>query len=408
MGHTELLGRDAECRDIDAMLEHVRHGGSRALVIRGEAGIGKSALVDYAVAQARGMRVLRARGYESESALPCAGLADLLMPVTEHLDQLPEPQRIALEATLALRSAETTSRFAVCAGTLSLLAAAAETQPLLVAVDDAQWLDPSSATAVRFAARRLRAEGIALLMAVRASPEDEAYETGITELRLTGLDFEPACALMRRHTERHLTDIQARQLFAVTSGNPLALIQMPRLFDDHPMQGATPLPAGTTLERAFHQRLDGLPEHTRTALTIVAADQSGELAPITLALNAVSLGLGALEAAEAAEIIHVDRSRVSFQHPLLRSTVYHRASSASRCAAHTALADAYRRLPNVRASDAHAWHLAAATLAPDAEVARVLQEAGQRARRRGAYVEAAQALERAAEQIGRASCRERV
>jgi DNA-binding CsgD family transcriptional regulator/tetratricopeptide (TPR) repeat protein len=379
------------------MLDDARAGGSRAVVIRGEAGIGKSALLDHAVELADDFVVLRTTGYESESEIPFAGLSDILRPITGRLASLPPPQRAALESTLALAPTEGTSHFAVCAATLGVLAAVAEDSPVLVAVDDAHWIDPSSAEALRFTARRLHGEGIAMLLAARPTTRDHVVHAGIPTLELRGLDDESAGRLVDRHAPPGVSDTVRRRLVEASRGNPLALTEIPTLVHDDGLPGRAPLPAGATLERVFTRRLRDVPAATRDALTIAAADQSGELTPITTALDRAGLGIVALEPAERGRIVTVGNGKVSFQHPLLRSTAYHGASLASRCAAHRALADAYELVAGDRAADARAWHLAAATLAPDDDVAHTLHEMGSRARLRGAYVEAARAFERAAE-----------
>jgi DNA-binding CsgD family transcriptional regulator len=397
MAHIDLVGRRDECGQIDALLDRVRRGGGEALILHGDAGMGKSTLLHYAIAAAPDMTTVRTTGYESESEIPFAGLADLLRPLTDHVGALPEPQRAALLGVLALGPSTPAGRFTVCVATLGLLSAAAEQQPLLVVVDDAHWLDPSSAEAIRFTARRLTAEGIAVLVATRPTAEHDRALAGIPELRVNGLDFAPARELMVRHSHTVLDEDQARRLFTMTAGNPLALTQTPALLAAATSSSPGPLPAGATLERAFEQRIGDLPDDVRQALVVVAADQSSALAPITMALDQLGPGVAALQPAELARIVRVESDGVTFEHPLLRSVIYHRAPVAVRCSAHRALADAYARLDTDRAADARAWHLAAATLAPDGDVAAELYEAAVRARRRGAHVEAARGFERAAE-----------
>jgi len=394
---THLLGRARERARIDGMLDRVRRGGSAALLIRGEAGIGKSALLEHAVTAADGFLVLRTRGYESESEIPFAGLSDILRPITARLDALPPPQRAALESTLALTPTTPTSHFAVCAATLGILAAVAEEQPTLVLVDDAHWLDPSSADALRFTARRLYGEGIAMLFAARPTGGDHRSDAGVPTMELEGLDYAAARALLDRRTDRAVSDTVARQLFDVSAGNPLALIEIPTLLADDDAVSMTPVPAGATMERVFHRRLEQLPVRARDALTVVAADQSGDLRSITVALDRLGLGVAALDTAERSAMVSMDDGRVAFAHPLLRSSAYHGAPLSTRCAAHRALADAYVGMAGDRAADARAWHLAVATLAPDDDVARALHDMAERARRRGAYIEAARAFERAAD-----------
>jgi DNA-binding CsgD family transcriptional regulator len=399
MAHSDLVGRRREIERIDDLLERARRGSGEALILHGEAGMGKSALLRYAESVAPSMRVLRTNGYESESEIPFAGLADLLRPLTGHIDGLPEPQRAALLGTLALGPSARTGRFTVCVATLGLLSAAAEIQPLLVIVDDAHWLDPSSAEAIRFTARRLRADGIALLVATRPTTEGERENAGIPYMEVSGLPFASAQALMLEHSARTPTDEQARRLYSVTGGNPLAVTEMAALLDDDAAAGSAlePLPAGAHLEQAFVRRVADLPEDTRQALTVAAADPSSALAPVAMALQHLGIGLAALQPAEVAGIVHVEGDEITFQHPLLRSVIYHRAPVGLRCDAHRALAHSYGQLPGDRAADTRAWHLASATLAPDHEVAVELQEAAIRARRRGAYVEAARGFERAAD-----------
>ncbi len=396
MGTHDLFGRDHERGEIDAVLDDVRGGGSAALVIRGDPGIGKSALLDYAAAQAPDLRVLRTCGYESESEIPFAGLSDIVRPIVDRLPVLPDPQRRALESMLALGPASDGGHFTICTATLGILAAGAEDSGIVVLVDDAHWLDPSSAEALRFTARRLRGEGIAMLLAARPTPGDERGDAGIPTLQLDGLDAEAARALLARSAGHDVPSDRARQLIEVTAGNPLALIEIPRALDGELLAPGAPLPAGATLERVFERRLDALPEPTRAALAVAAADQAGALGPIALALGRAGLGIAALGPAEQHAVVTVDGERVVFQHPLLRSTAYHRTALATRCDAHRALAEAYATFTGDQAADAAAWHLATATLAPDDDVAEVLHETGERARRRGAYVEAARAMERAA------------
>lgn len=397
MAHGKLVGRQRECQRIDDLLERARRGSGEALLLHGEAGMGKSALLRYAESVADGMRVLRTSGYESESEIPFAGLADLLRPLTGHLDGLPEPQRAALMGTLALGPSTRTGRFTVCVATLGLLSAAAESQPLLVLVDDAHWLDPSSAEALRFTARRLRADGIALLLASRPSNESERENAGIPHLEIRGLTFALAQALIVEHSQRTVTDEQARHLYRVTGGNPLAVTEMSAFLDDTAFAALEPLPAGAHLEQAFVRRVADLPDATQEALAVAAADPSSALAPVSMALQHLDIGLGALQPAEVAAIVHVEGDEITFQHPVLRSVIYHRAPVRVRCDAHRALAEAYGQLPGDRAADARAWHLATATLSPDRAVAVELHDAAVRARRRGAYVEAARGFERAAD-----------
>ncbi len=393
-----VLGREPERQRLDSLLDEARDGRSAALVLSGEAGIGKSALLDDAVVRAAGFRVLRARGFESESELAFSGLADLLRPVLGLLDSIPEPQFAALAGALSLGPPGQGDRFAVCAATLSLLAVAAEDgAPILVVLDDAQWLDTSSVQAVLFATRRLYAEGVAVLIALR-SGEDSAESAlieraGLPTLELAGLDVESARALLGAGGLAVSSEVAAR-LAADVAGNPLALIEIPRLLTPGQLAGTEPLPdelpAAPTVERAFGQRLDALPDQTRTALLVAAASESGDLGQIVQALSTLGSDLAAFEAAERAEIVALDAERIQFRHPLLRAAAYRAASASSRRAAHGALARA-------EAGDGRAWHLAAAAQEGNEEAAQALEEAALEARQKGGVAESSSAFERAAE-----------
>ena len=376
-----LLGRDAERARLAELLAEAHAGASAALVIRGEPGIGKSALLDDAVAAAGGMTVLRARGVESESELSFAGLADLLGPVTSELGSLPPPQRAALAGALALGPPVPGDRFTLYAATLSLLAAVAERAPVLVAVDDAPWLDAPSREALVFVARRLQEEGVVLLLAARTGePIGD-----LPELVLGGLDAAASEALLGGNVAPQV----AARLFDATGGNPLALLELSGLLSDAQRTGAEPIeepvPVGAGIERAFSHRLGALPEPTRRTLAVAAASESGAVDE----LAAAGLDLSALEPAEAAGLITVAEGRVTFRHSLLRSVAYRAVSAPEQRAAHRALAGALD-------GERRAWHLAAAAVAPDEEVASRLAEAAGAARARGGPAAAMRAAERAA------------
>src|SRR5262245_48611819 len=262
-----LLGRDAERARLAELLAAARAGASAALVIRGEPGIGKSALLDDAVAAAGGMTVLRARGVESESELSFAGLADLLGPVTSELGSLPPPQRAALAGALALGPPVPGDRFTLYAATLSLVAAVAERGPVLVAVDDAPWLDAPTREALVFVARRLQEEGVVLLLAARSG---EPVGGDLPELELGGLDATTSAALLGGDISAEV----AARLFEATGGNPLGLLELSGLLSEAQRRGAEPieepLPVGAGIERAFSHRLATLPELARRALAFAA------------------------------------------------------------------------------------------------------------------------------------------
>jgi class 3 adenylate cyclase/DNA-binding CsgD family transcriptional regulator len=392
----ELIGREEETALIAALLEEARSGRSRALLVQGEAGIGKSALLRYAVGQAGGMIVLRARGVESESELAFAALGDLFLPALDHLIQLPEPQAAALASALGLRPPVAGDRFTICAGTLNLLAAVAEVAPVLAVVDDAQWLDTSSAEALLFAARRLESEGVALLLAVREGEAGAFSGSGLDQLVLTGLGHEHAHELLRRRLRNEPAPEVAERLVRGTQGNPLALVEIPGLLSPEQLAGSEPmdepLPAAPAVERAFLRQIEALHEEARQALVVAAASESGRLDVIEAALEALDLDPQALDPAEASGLISVGRDGIEFRHPLLRAAVYHAAPGRARRDAHEALAKAAAG----GQADRRAWHLAAAAQELDDEVASALEQAALEARERGGHAEAALALERAA------------
>lgn len=392
-----LLGRDVECARIDGLLENAPSGTSSALVVRGETGIGKTALCEYAAELAAGMTVVRARCAESESELPFSALSDLLRPILGSLTAIPPPQRAALEGALAIGPPVGGDRFTVCAATLSTLAAAAEEAPVLAVVDDAQWLDASSAEALLFAARRLDAEGVVLIFAGRPEPGDALGRAGLPELRLEGLDRDAARRLLLERAEHPIADGVVERLITATAGNPLALIEIPIILTEAQLGGdeplPEPLPVGPTLEQALRQRVEELPDELQRVLLVAAASDSGDVEAITRALEAMGLRTATLDRAEVEGLVTLEGGRLEFRHPLLRSAIYHGATPAARRAIHRVLGEAST---GENSAERRAWHLAAATPVPDDEVARALEDAALDARRRGGHAEAASAFERAA------------
>jgi predicted ATPase len=273
-----LLGRDHEQTALVRLLENAREGSSGVLAILGEAGIGKSALLAYAQEQAAGMKVLRARGVQSEANIPFAGLFELLRPALPSIDQIPGLQAAALEGALALRPASATGRFAVGAATLSLLAAYAEKSPVAVLVDDAHWLDGSSADALLFAFRRLLADPVAVVLAVRQGEPSLLDGAGLPTVRLHGLDRGAADELLRHQGDAPLSQELADRLHRETGGNPLALLELgaerQRLADLPP---DAPLAAGTSVARVYLMRLRALPRRTRDALALASTVDGGEV-----------------------------------------------------------------------------------------------------------------------------------
>ena len=372
-------------------------GRTGALVIRGEAGIGKTALLDYAAARAEDMTVVRALGVESEAQLEFSGLLEVCWPMRDTLDELPDHQADVLRSALGIGPGEEGDRFSVGAATLSLFAASAETNPVCVLVDDAQWLDPASQEALVFAAKRLQADRAALLFGARDGEERPFAAPGIESLALAGLTRVAAAHLLSRADATELAPEVADRLFEATHGNPLALMQLPGVLSTEQLAGTAsltdPLPAGSTVERAFARRTEALPESSRRALVVAAVSSSSEADVIVAGLLALGLPAEALEPAEDAGLIRLVDGRLEFRHPLVRSAVFHAAPVSERRSAHRALAEG---LAGSARAETRAWHLAGAALGPDEEAADALAQAAEHARRRGGYAAAAAALERAA------------
>ncbi|MGH3721993.1 MAG: AAA family ATPase [Pseudonocardiaceae bacterium] len=395
-----LLGRSAELTKLNDLLLAARQGHSAAVVISGEAGIGKSALAQSMMSTAADTAILRTRGIEAEHAIPFAGLADLLRPVQHLLSELPQPQAAALADALALGPPTESERFAVAAATLSLLALAAQDGFRLCIVDDAHWLDPSSAEALIFAARRMRAEGSVLVFTVRDG-EPGADRFGVLDqVRLGGLDAESATALLERGAGRSLPPQVVERLVADTGGNPLALLELPGQLTEDQLNGRSPilepLPINSLLTESFSRRVRELPPGARTALLLVATSDLDATDLVERALQQDGGSLADLEAAEEAGLVRIANGRLAFRHPLIRPAVFHAASPAQRRSAHHQLALALDSVATPQAEERQAWHLAAATLTPDEKVAAALERVGTSASRRSSHAVAAHALERAA------------
>jgi len=387
-----LLGREPELDEIRAALGRARSGDSALLVLAGEPGIGKSALLEAAVDEAQDMTVLRARGVPTERSIPFAALSQLLRPVLGLVDELPAPQAAALEGALALRPVRGRGRLAVGAATLGVLAAAAEQQPVLVVVDDAHWLDPSSAEALRFAARRLLADAVAVIVAWRLGEGQLLGELGEPALELSGLDLEAGAALLSERGTP-VDAATARRLHRATAGNPLGMLELARAGDVPATPLDTPTPMPTQLSDAYLVRAAELPSATQTALLAAAALDNPQLRVLARALAALGVHVDDLGPAEEAGLLVARGGRLEVRHPLVRSAVYGAGSATERRAVHRAIADA---LPDSEA-DRRAWHLWLAASGPDAGSSSALEQAGARARLRGADDEASLAFERAAE-----------
>ena len=396
----ELVGRARECDVIDSLLASASGGESGVLVLRGEPGMGKTALLGYAASGASGMRVLRVTGVEAEHDLAFAGLHALLWPIIDELPGLPEPQRAALSAALGLAPGEGRDRFLASAGVLSLLAAASETRPTLCLVDDAQWLDVPSADALVFTARRVIGEGVVILFGAREGELRRFDAPGLDELTLTRLDPEPSATLLS-HSSSQIAPAVRERLLDEAAGNPLALLELPSALSDAQLTGEAPLgtalPLTAGLRRVFTQRLERLPNDTQTALLIAAAEETGDLAIVFRAAARLNLSPERLDPAEEAGLIKTDGAVFAFRHPLVRAAVYQAASSGRIQRIHAMLAE-------VLGGDKHAaralWHRAMATLAPDEALASALESSARESQQRGGHASAASALERAAELSG--------
>jgi DNA-binding CsgD family transcriptional regulator len=390
-----LAGRDAERADIAALLEAARGSSGGALVIRGVAGSGKSALLADAAASAADMTVLRTQGVESESPLAFAALQRLLWPLRKDVGGLPAPQRAALQAAFGEVEGEG-DRFLAFLGTLSLLDEAADERPVLVIADDAHWLDEASANALLFVARRLQAERVALLFAARDGVAS-AFDAGeLPCLALGGLSGEAAGQLLRGHAPGDVDAAVRDQLVAATGGNPLALGELSEVLSADQLSGRVPLPEQLPLtggvERAFLDRYWRLPEAAQRFLLVAAADDTARLPVVRDAADRLDAGDDALDAVEQAGLLRVDGDVLTLYHPLVRSAVYRAATSAQRRAAHRALAGALGG-----DADRRAWHLAAAADRPDDAVAGALDAVAERATARGGHEAAAAAWSRASE-----------
>jgi DNA-binding CsgD family transcriptional regulator len=390
-----LVGRQAECDCIARLVEDARQGKSGVLVVRGEPGIGKSALLAHAIELSRGMTVLQARGVESEAAIPFSGLLELLRPAAEAIDRIPISQAQSLRGALGLCPAVGSERFMIGAATLSVLAAVAEEAPLLVAVDDAHWLDEESSAALSFAIRRLEFDSVATVVALREGEADAFEAAGFPRLTLGPLDRHACGELAAARLGRPIPDAGADRLFRLTAGNTLAIIELAHL-------AVTPAPveqliaptegAETTLERVFARRIEQLSGVAQRVLLVAAVDEPGEMSVVGPAARSLGLDPIALAEAEAAGLVALSEGRVVFRHPLTRSAVYRTASPSERRAAHGAVANSLGRARALR----RAWHLAAAAVEPDEAIAAALERAADAAQRRGAHAAGSAALQRAA------------
>jgi DNA-binding CsgD family transcriptional regulator len=390
-----LLGRRTECDALDRLVESVRASQSRVLVLRGEAGVGKSVLLEYLVARASGCHVARAPGVESEMELAYAGLHQLCTPILDRRERLPVPQRDALATVFGLSVGPPPDRFLVSLAALGLLSEAAEERPLLCVIDDAQWQDRASAQTLAFIARRLLAEPIGLVFAVR-EPSGLRELAGLPELNIGGLDDAAARTLLDRAIPGRLDETVRDRIIAETHGNPLALLELPRGLTPAELAGGFGLPDVQPLENriedSFARRIESLPDEAQRLLLLAAAEPVGDLSLLRRASGRLGLATTAAAAAQAEGLIDL-RARVRFHHPLVRSAIYRSASRLDRRQAHRALADATDAAAD---PDRRAWHNAHAADAPDEDVAAELERSAGRAQARGGVAAAAAFLERSA------------
>jgi DNA-binding CsgD family transcriptional regulator len=389
----ELRGRRGECGVLDRLVEAVRAGEGRALVVRGEPGMGKTALLEYLAGQASGCRVVRAVGVQSEMELAFAGLQQLLAPMLDRLELLPVPQRDALRTAFGLITGPAPDRLLVGLAVLSLLSDVAEKQPLVCLVDDQHWLDHASAQVLAFVARRLAAESVGLIFTARVPGEELE---GLPELVVEGLREDDARALLDSVLTGPLDARVRDRIVAETRGNPLALLELPRGVTPAELAGGFglpgPAPLAGRIEESFRRRVEALPAGARRLLLVAAAEPVGD--PVLVWRAAGRLGIGTQAATPAAEAGLVEfGARVRFRHPLVRSAAYRSASLQERQDVHRALAEVTD--PEID-PDRRAWHRAHAAPGPDEDVAGELERSASRAQARGGMAAAAAFLERAA------------
>ncbi|MEW2574273.1 AAA family ATPase [Streptomyces sp. NPDC047070] len=394
-----LRGRRAECGALAEVIAGARSGQGQVLVLRGEAGVGKSVLTEYLVASAAGCQILRAVGVESEMELAYAGLHQLCVPLMGSLDRIPVPQRAALSVAFGLSAGSAPDRFLVGLAVLSLLAEASEEQPIVCVVDDAQWLDQVSAQTLSFVARRLLAERVALVFAVRVPTPDAAGDHfgGLREIAVRGLHDDDARALLESVVPGRLDEHVRDRIVAETRGNPLALLELTRGLSAAELAGGfgrpDTRPLASQIEESYLRRIGSLPAAAQRLLLAAAAEPLGDAPLLRRVAERLDIAPDAAAAAEAAGLIEFG-TRVRFRHPLVRSAAYRGADPTVRRDVHRALAEV---TDAVLDSDRQAWHRAHAALDPDEELAAELERSADRAEARGGIAAAAAFLRRATE-----------
>jgi DNA-binding CsgD family transcriptional regulator len=384
-----LLGRAQECARVEVLLEMARSGQATALLVTGEPGIGKTAILQHAIEQAEGFRVLRAVGVPVEANWPYAALHALLWPLADLLGEIPERQARVLKGALALAPVPGAHGMEIGAATLSLLEAAAERGPVLCVIDDVQWLDTDSAQALGFAARRLGTQCLGVMIALRGHEAVRIHFDNIPELPLKGLEAGAGVALLRQEAPVPVAEGVAQHLVSEVAGNPLALRELARTLSADQLNGREPLPtpvrAASVIEQAFLAEIAVLSDSARHALLVAAANDGQAVAEVVRACGESWAGISE---AERARLLHIEGLGLRFSHPLMRSAVYHGADPEHRRRAHAALAEALL----AGDPDRSAWHRALAAVGPDEEVARALEASAARAKRRGGTWAAARAL----------------
>jgi len=388
-----LLGREREREVLDRVLEAAREDHGGVLAVYGEPGVGKTALLEYAIEAGSDFRVARAVGVEAEMELPFAALHQLCSQSLGVLERLPDPQRAALEVALGLDAGRPPDAFLIGLAVLNLLAEAAEDQPLLCVVDDAQWLDRASAGVLAFVARRLLAERVAMVFAAR---EPIGALGGVAEVHVRPLGHRDARALLDSALPARLDERVLERIVVETRGNPLALLELPRGLTPAQLAGGFGLPAALPLsagiEQSFARRLAQLPRDARRLLLVAAADPTGDAALEWRAAERLGIAESAAHTAESDGLLAFDAG-VAFRHPLVRSAVYRAAGPEERREVHRALAEATD--PAID-PDRRAWHLAQAASRPDEDVAAELERSAARAQGRGGFAAAGAFLERSA------------